>query len=103
MNNEENKLLHNKFSMVSSNSINKVLELMHKSEIDQYELLDKYSHCLMTIVKLCSYPGEKKQLLFYICKTTLKFCKELQDSLKNTDIENINLKIIMEYCEDITK
>jgi len=103
MNNEENKLLYNKLSMISINSINKVLELMHKPEIDQYELLDKYSHCLMTIVKLCSYPGEKKQLLFHICKTTIKYCKELQNSLKNEDYNNINCEKIIDCCEDIIK
>ena len=39
---------------------------MYKSEIEQYELLDKYSHCLMTIVKLCYYPGKNNCYVIYM-------------------------------------
>lgn len=102
-NNEGDKPIYNEIYKISQSSINKVLELMYKSEIEQYELLDKYSHCLMTIVKLCYYPGKKELLMLYICKTTIKYCKELQKSLKNEDYNNINCEKVVECCEDIIK
>ena len=53
--------------------------------------------------KLCYYPGKKELLMLYICKTTIKYCKELQKSLKNEDYNNINCEKVVECCEDIIK